>query len=198
MKEIVTKILDVIMFLVPFFGKRKRNRIVREVRFNATHKEVCNVKTTERERTMRKISLIVIHCSATRADRDFTAKDVDTAHRFRGFSCWGYHYYIRKSGQIEPMRDEDTVGAHARGFNAISLGVCYEGGLDENGKAADTRTSRQKEAMHRLVNELLQRYPDAKVVGHRDLSPDTNYNGIVDPWERIKECPCFEVKAETW
>ena len=147
---------------------------------------------------MRKISLIVIHCSATRADRDFTAKDVDTAHRFRGFSCWGYHYYIRKSGQIEPMRDEDTVGAHARGFNVISLGVCYEGGLDENGKAADTRTSRQKESLHRLVRELLQRYPDAKVVGHRDLSPDTNYNGIVDPWERIKECPCFEVKAETW
>ena len=136
---------------------------------------------------MRKISLIVIHCSATRADRDFTAKDVDTAHRFRGFS-----------GQIEPMRDEDTVGAHARGFNAISLGVCYEGGLDEDGKAADTRTSRQKESLHRLVRELLQRYPDAKVVGHRDLSPDTNYNGIVDPWERIKECPCFEVKAETW
>ena len=72
---------------------------------------------------MRKISLIVIHCSATRVDRDFTARDVDTAHRFRGFSCWGYPYYIRKSGQIEPMRDEDTVGAHARGFNAISLGA---------------------------------------------------------------------------
>lgn len=83
---------------------------------------------------MRKISLIVIHCSATRVDCDFTAKDVDTAHRYRGFSCWGYHYYIRKSGEIEPMRDEDTVGAHARGYNAISLGVCYEGGLDENGK----------------------------------------------------------------
>lgn len=78
---------------------------------------------------MRKISLIVIHCSATRVDCDFTAKDVDTAHRYRGFSCWGYHYYIRKSGEIEPMRDEDTVGAHARGYNAISLGVCYEGGL---------------------------------------------------------------------
>ena len=145
---------------------------------------------------MRKISLIVIHCSATRVDCDFTAKDVDTAHRYRGFSCWGYHYYIRKSGEIEPMLDEDTVGAHARGYNAISLGVCYEGGLDENGKAADTRTPRQKEALHRLVHELLQRYPEAKVVGHRDLSPDTNYNGIVDPWERIKECPCFEVIGE--
>ena len=68
---------------------------------------------------MRKISLIVIHCSATRVDRDFTAKDVDTAHRYRGFSCWGYHYYIRKSGEVEPMRDEDTAGAHARGYNAI-------------------------------------------------------------------------------
>ena len=88
------------------------------------------------------------------------------------------------------------TGAHARGYNAISLGVCYEGGLDENGKAADTRTPRQKEALYHLVKELLQRYPEAKVVGHRDLSPDTNYNGIVDPWERIKECPCFEVSDE--
>ena len=188
MKEIVNRILDVIMYLIPFFGKRKRDRVVREVRYHTTCKEVCKVKTTE--------SLIVIHCSATRVDCDFTAKDVDTAHRYRGFSCWGYHYYIRKSGEIEPMRDEDTVGAHARGYNAISLGVCYEGGLDENGKAADTRTPRQKEALHRLVHELLQRYPEAKVVGHRDLSPDTNYNGIVDPWERIKECPCFEVIGE--
>ena len=77
---------------------------------------------------MRKISLIVIHCSATRAARDFTAKVVVTDHRFRGFSCWGYHYYVRKSGQIDPMRDEDMVGAHARGYNSISLGVCFEGG----------------------------------------------------------------------
>ena len=64
------------------------------------------------------------------------------------------------------------------------------------GDVRDTRTSRQTEAMHRLVSTLLQSYPEAKVVGHRDLSPDRNYNGIVDPWERIKECPCFEVKAE--
>ena len=63
MKEIVTKILDVIMFLVPFFGKRKRNRIVREVRFNATHKEVCNVKTTEREKeVLRQIWWYFFYC----------------------------------------------------------------------------------------------------------------------------------------
>lgn len=94
------------------------------------------------------------------------------------------------------MRSEDVPGAHARGYNANSLGVCYEGGLDVNGRPADTRTLRQKEAMHRLVANLLQSYPEARVVGHRDLSPDKNYNGIVDPWERTKECPCFEVKAE--
>lgn len=65
---------------------------------------------------MRAIALIVIHCSATRADSDFSARDVDTAHRFRGFSSGGYHYYIRKSGEVEPMRPEDTPGAHARGY----------------------------------------------------------------------------------
>ena len=146
---------------------------------------------------MRKIDLIVIHCSATRADRCYTEYDLTTDHLRRGFSGAGYHYYIRKNGDIKNLRPVEKPGAHARGYNAHSISVCYEGGLDENGKAADTRTSRQKEAMHRLVSELLQRYPDAKVVGHRDLSPDTNYNGIVDPWERIKECPCFEVIEES-
>ena len=119
-------------------------------------------------------------------------------HLQRGFKDIGYHFYITRDGELHHCRPISEPGAHVRGFNRHSIGICYEGGLDEDGKAADTRTSRQKEAMHRLVNELLQRYPDAKVVGHRDLSPDTNYNGIVDPWERIKECPCFEVKAETW
>ena len=146
---------------------------------------------------MRKISLIVIHCSATRADRDFTAKDVDTAHRFRGFSCWGYHYYIRKSGQIEPMRDEDTVGAHARGFNAISLGVCYEGGLDAQGCPKDTRTPEQRAALRLLVHQLLRRFHgEVRVCGHRDLSPDRNGDGVVEPEEWVKVCPCFEVATE--
>ena len=134
---------------------------------------------------MRKISLIVIHCSATRADRDFTAKDVDTAHRFRGFSCWGYHYYIRKSGQIEPMRDEDTVGAHARGFNAISLGVCYEGGLDENGYPADTRTQAQRFTLLDLLTILRHQYPKAQILGHYQLNASIH-----------KACPCFDCRKE--
>lgn len=145
---------------------------------------------------MREINLIIIHCSATRADRDITAKDIHSAHIVRGFSSWGYHYYIRKSGIVEPMRSIEEPGAHARGYNRNSIGICYEGGLDANGRPADTRTPHQCAAMYKLVDELKCRFPEATVLGHRDLSPDKNYNGIIDPWERIKECPCFEVKDE--
>ena len=144
----------------------------------------------------RTINLLVIHCSATRVDKDITAKDIDAAHRVRGFSCWGYHYYIRKSGAIEKMRQESMIGAHAVGYNKNSIGICYEGGLDVNSQPADTRTLKQQLAMHRLVFDLLTKYPDAKVVGHRDLSPDKNHNGIIDPCERIKECPCFDAIPE--
>ena len=144
----------------------------------------------------RTINLIVIHCSATRVDRDFTAADVDAAHRFRGFRCAGYHYYIRKSGVVEPMRPEYMIGAHAKGFNAHSIGICYEGGLNPQGEPYDTRTLEQRLAMHKLVHSLWLRYPDARVVGHRDLSPDINHDGIISPRERIKECPCFDAIPE--
>ena len=93
---------------------------------------------------MRTINRIVIHCSATRSNMDYTAKQVDTAHKAKGFRCWGYHYYIRKSGQIELMRPLEMVGAHAKGYNLNSVGICYEGGLDINGVPSDTRKLEQK------------------------------------------------------
>lgn len=80
----------------------------------------------------REVNLIVVHCSATRVDRDITARDIDSFHRVRGFSSWGYHYYVRKDGSIEKMRDESEPGAHAYGHNRDSIGLCYEGGLDVN------------------------------------------------------------------
>lgn len=144
----------------------------------------------------RPIEWIVVHCSATRADRDITAADIDSFHRVRGFSSAGYHYYIRKSGQIERMRPESEPGAHAYGYNRNSIAVCYEGGLDENGHAADTRTPRQKQVLASLIRALKADYPEARVCGHRDLSPDRNGNGVVDRWERTKECPCFDAIGE--
>lgn len=149
------------------------------------------------ERMMeREINLIVVHCSATRADRDVTAKDIDSYHRVAGLSSWGYHYYVRKDGVIERMRDESEPGAHACGHNAHSIGICYEGGLDMNGRPADTRTPFQKRSLLALLRSLKADYPEAVIKGHRDLSPDVNGNGRVDRWERIKECPCFDAMEE--
>lgn len=145
---------------------------------------------------MRSIDLIVIHCSATRVNRTFTEQDVETAHKLRGFRCAGYHFYIRKDGSIRTMRPLEMAGAHAKGFNLHSIGICYEGGLDEQGAPADTRTTWQKHSMRVLVRTLLSDYPGCRIAGHRDLSPDLNGDGTVQPSERIKECPCFEVKNE--
>ena len=75
---------------------------------------------------MRKIHLIVIHCSATRADKELTAFDLDTMHRRRGFHGTGYHYYIRKDGTTLITRPVERIGAHAKGFNAESIGICAE------------------------------------------------------------------------
>ena len=133
---------------------------------------------------MRTINLIVIHCSATRCDRNFTMDDLESCHRARGFRCCGYHYYITRDGQLHIGRSEDMVGAHARHYNAHSIGVCYEGGLNSKGVAADTRTPAQKHALVALLRSLKQDYPDARIIGHRDL-----------PWVS-KKCPCFDARAE--
>ncbi len=143
---------------------------------------------------MRTINLIVIHCSATRADRDFTEDDLEVCHRRRGFNGTGYHFYIRKNGDIKTTREIERIGAHAKGHNQNSIGICYEGGLDCHGHPADTRTEWQIHSMRVLILALLRDYPGCRVCGHRDLSPDLNGNGEIEPEEWIKACPCFEVK----
>lgn len=146
---------------------------------------------------MRQINLIVVHCSATPEGRDVTAADINKMHIARGFKKIGYHYVVRLDGTVETGRKENEIGAHAKGYNANSIGVCYVGGLASDGKTPkDTRTPAQKSALKKLLHTLKQRYPDARIVGHRDLSPDTNHNGKVDKWEWIKACPCFDANPE--
>lgn len=93
---------------------------------------------------MRKINLIVLHCSATRENMEYTPEQLDRDHRARGFLSAGYNYYIRRSGEIVPMRPPELIPAHVKGFNRFSLGICYEGGLDGEGHPKDTRTKVQK------------------------------------------------------
>ena len=142
---------------------------------------------------MRKIDLIVVHRPATREDRTFSEHDLEVCHRRRGFNGAGYHFYIRKNGDIKTTRPIERIGAHAKGFNAHSIGICYEGGLSCHGKPKDTPTQWQRHSLEVLIKALRSDYPEARVCGHRDLSPDRNGNGEIEPEEWIKECPCFEV-----
>ena len=128
---------------------------------------------------MRIITLIVVHCSAVRPDQTSSAAQIDTWHRQRGFHLGiGYHYVIRRNGEIEPGRPEWLIGAHCKNHNAHSIGVCYEGGLDIRGQPADTRTPEQKATLRRLLEDLKRKYPKALIVGHHDLNPQ-------------KACPCI-------
>jgi hypothetical protein len=92
---------------------------------------------------MQHIDLIVVHCSATRSNQNFPVTALIRCHAER-FGFTGYHYYVTRDGTTYQTRHEQLIGAHAVGFNSHSLGVCYEGGLDEHGNADDTRTPRQK------------------------------------------------------
>ena len=133
---------------------------------------------------MRRITLIIIHCSATPEGRSLDFETCRNDHiRHRGFRDIGYHFYITRDGTIHPGRPLEQVGAHCRNHNRHSIGICYEGGLSGNGKPADTRTLPQKGAMLALLRELKRIFPHALIVGHRDLNPQ-------------KDCPCFDAVGE--
>lgn len=130
----------------------------------------------------RKITEIIVHCSATREGKDFGAGDINVWHIARGFDCIGYHYVVRLDGTVERGRDEQKIGAHCVGHNAMSIGVCYIGGLGDDKQPKDTRTPQQKDALRSLLARLKAKYPDAKIRGHRDFA--------------AKACPCFDATAE--
>lgn len=143
-----------------------------------------------------KVEFIVLHCSATPEGLDLNANDINRMHRNRGFSMIGYHKLIKLNGAVEDGRPLDKQGAHVRGYNHKSVGICYIGGLDSARKAKDTRTPMQTVALANEVAALKQKFPNAKVVGHRDLSPDLDGDGVVEKHEWMKMCPSFSVQDE--
>lgn len=159
----------------------------------------------------RNITEIIVHCSATKEGVNYSSDKINIAHKARKFSSYiddkgqvkyiGYHYLIHLDGTIEACRPISKIGCHASGHNANSIGICYIGGLDArdtNGRMIkDTRTPQQKASLIKLIKELVAMYPRiTKIIGHRDTSPDLNGNGVIEPYEYIKGCPCFDAIPE--
>ncbi|MEQ9812395.1 MAG: N-acetylmuramoyl-L-alanine amidase [Azospirillaceae bacterium] len=133
---------------------------------------------------MRPIRKIVIHCAATPEGQDVKLEAIRRYHvEQRGFSDIGYHWVIELDGTVRQGRPEWAIGAHVKGQNLDSIGVCYVGGLTSDGRQPkDTRTPAQRRALVDLVRQIKQRHGPLSVHGHREYAN--------------KACPCFEVAAE--
>ena len=150
-----------------------------------------------------EIDAIVVHSSATPEGKDLDWRDINMMHVQRGFQCIGYNFVVKLDGTVQTGRSLTIDGAHcnSKGFsgqsyNKHSIGICYVGGTDVRGKAKDTRTPEQKKALRELIAKLVKEYPIKEILGHRDTSPDLNGDGVVEPNEWTKMCPCFDAKEE--
>lgn len=125
---------------------------------------------------------IIIHCAYTPPSMDIGAKEIDRWHRARGWLSIGYHYVIRRDGTVETGRSEHDAGAHAKGYNQKSIGICLIGGKAEDKDIDETNfTDAQWAELEGTVACLLEKYPNAKVIGHSEVSSKT--------------CPTFDVQA---
>ena len=137
---------------------------------------------------MRYITKIVLHCSATREGQDFSVETIRAWHKQRGFRDIGYHYVIQRNGDIQDGRPVTMQGAHVKGHNKNSIGICYIGGVEDsrdyngNLKPKDTRTHQQMESLESLISSLMAKHIDATLHGHNEFS--------------AKACPSFDVQKE--
>lgn len=138
---------------------------------------------------MRTIKYIVIHCTGASAEQS-TQSILDFWKFKKKWKAVGYHKLISADGKVEELAKPEQITNGVAGYNSLSYHICYKGG--QGGK--DTRTQAQKEALLNEVKKAKQLFPKAKILGHRDLSPDLNADGIIQPNEWTKECPSFEVK----
>lgn len=130
----------------------------------------------------RTIKEVIVHCTATMVGQAYTVEQIRRQHKQQGWADIGYHYVIYADGSLHAGRPLDEVGAHCKGHNTYSIGICYVGGLDKDGKPADTRTNEQKEQLKSLIDSCKVLYKGVKIHGHNEFA--------------AKACPCFDVKKE--
>lgn len=137
---------------------------------------------------MRQIKRIFVHCTA--GPQTQTVAEIQ--RYWKNVNKWkspGYHYIIKPDGEIVPLQPEDKPSNGVAGYNSTSINVCYIGGVDKQGRAVDNRTDAQKESLIKILKDLKSRYPDAEILGHREIWGQ-------DPSKWHKMCPCFPAKAE--
>lgn len=158
---------------------------------------------------MRRITRIFVHCTAS-WQLNTTVESLKAEFKSKGWKNPGYHYVVFPDGKIVQMLAEELVANGVKDYNAHSIHVAWVGGIgyreyqdggvirQDRSKmvSVDNRTKQQKLALFDLLTKLKLKYRNAQIMGHRDISPDLNHNGVVDPWERIKDCPCFDAMVE--
>lgn len=130
----------------------------------------------------RSIDLLVIHCSASPITMDIGVKEIREWHTSspRNWSDIGYHFVIRLNGELEKGRPLYRSGAHARGYNKNSVGICVVGGVDKDIKPENTMNKLQEKTLIDLIEELNWFFSDLEIKGHNELSS--------------KACPSFDVQ----
>ena len=132
---------------------------------------------------MRLVKEIIIHCSATREEQQVSVDTIRDWHLAKGWNDIGYHFYIDLDGTINKGRDIDKIGAHCKGHNRNSIGICYCGGVEADGKTPkDTRTKEQKDSLLHVLKTLKAMYPEAVIYSHNEFAN--------------KACPSFDATEE--
>ena len=132
---------------------------------------------------MREVTKVIWHCSATKEGQDVTVETIRQWHLARGFRDIGYHFVIYRDGTIHKGREVDEVGAHCQQYNDHSIGICYIGGVETDGKTPkDTRTEEQKSSLYWITEKMCEIYPRATVHGHNEFA--------------AKACPSFDARKD--
>lgn len=105
--------------------------------------------------------IVLHHAAATVC----SARQIDLWHKEKGWAGIGYHYFVRKNGDIYRGRPEWSIGAHVQGMNHCSIGICAEGDFDKEVSMGDP----QKRSIQNLIDSIKMHYPNAKIVGHREI-----------------------------
>ena len=142
---------------------------------------------------MRRIDYIVVHCTDTRDDA--TIESLKAHWRSLGWKAPGYHYVIMADGALYSLAHAYEVVNGVKGYNQNSIHIAYMGGRNNDGEESCTLNNKQQVTLYRELLYQHKMHPHAKIVGHRDLSPDLNGNGVVERKEWLKRCPLFDVKT---